>query len=143
MLVNGQTTWFSGSSLIIMAGLTALTIALVVLVPKITKAIPASLVAILVVFGIVLGFNIDTKTVKDTLNTIFPCALIMAGVGLTEGRVAEMSGIDALNKLTERYRKANKNLHLKHLSPDCRELLKNAQAIIDVNIMEDPEYHVA
>ncbi|MEJ6981820.1 SulP family inorganic anion transporter [Pedobacter sp. P351] len=364
-VVNGQTTWLSGSSLTIMAGLTALTIALVVSIPKITKAIPASLVAILVVFGIVLGFNIDTKTVKDiasvsggfppfhipivpfnfqTLTIIFPYALIMAAVGLTEGlltlnlvdeitgtrgrgnkeclaqgsanilngffsgmggcpmiaqtlvnlsagarsrlsgiiaaltiliiilvgapviellplaaltgvmimvaigtfewisfkiinkmpgadvvvcftvalitiwlhnlalavligviisalvfawesakrirarkytdeqgikhyeiygplffgsvsafnekfdvltdpkeviidfkesRVADMSGIDALNKLTERYRKANKNLHLKHLSPDCRELLKNARAIIDVNIMEDPEYPVA
>lgn len=73
--------------------------------PKITKVVPASLVAILVVFGIVLGFNINTKTVADiasisgslpqfhipkipfsleTLQIIFPYALIMAGVGLIE-----------------------------------------------------------
>lgn len=364
-VVNGQTTWLSGDSLFIMAGLTALTVAMVVFVPKITKAVPASLVAIIVVFGIVLGFNIDTKTVKDiasvsggfppfhipqvpfnfeTLSVIFPYALIMAGVGLTEGlltlnlvdeitatrgrgnkeclaqgsanilngffsgmggcpmiaqtlvnlsagarsrlsgiiaaltiliiiligapviellpmaaltgvmimvavgtfewislkiinkmpgtdvfvcfavalitiwlhnlalavligviisalvfawesakrirarkhtdengikhyeiygplffgsvsafnekfdvindpdeviidfrdcRVADMSGIDALNKLTQRYRKANKKLQLKHLSPDCKLLLKNAEDVIDVNILEDPEYHVA
>jgi SulP family sulfate permease len=34
-------------------------------------------------------------------------------------------------------------LHLKHLSADCRELLKNADSIIDVNVMEDPKYRVA
>lgn len=51
-----------------------------------------------------------------------------------------MSGIEALNKLTERYRLAGKTLHLKHLSNDCKELLINADAIIDVNILEDPTY---
>lgn len=364
-ITNGQETWLSGSPLYIMAGLVALTIAIVVLLPRITKAVPPSLVAIIVVFFIVLGFGIETKMVKDiasvsggfppfhipsvpfeweTLEIIFPYALIMAGVGLTEGlltlnlvdemtstrgngnrealaqgsanilngfffgmggcpmiaqtlvnlsagararlsgivasltilaiilfaaplielvpmaaltgvmimvavgtfewisfriidkmpkqdvfvgilvalitiwlhnlalavligviisalvfawesakrirarkytdeegvkhyeifgplffgsvtafnekfdvagdpevviidfkesRVSDMSGIDALNKLTERYDKAGKKLHLKHLSQDCRTLLKNADGIIDVNIMEDPAYHVA
>ncbi|MGB4400366.1 MAG: SulP family inorganic anion transporter [Daejeonella sp.] len=364
-ITNGQETWLTGSPLYIMAGLVALTIAIVVLLPRITKAVPPSLVAIIVVFFIVLGSGIDTKMVKDiasvsggfppfhipavpfeweTLAIIFPYALIMAGVGLTEGlltlnlvdeitstrgngnrealaqgganilngfffgmggcpmiaqtlvnlsagararlsgivasltilaiilfaaplielvpmaaltgvmimvavgtfewisfriinkmpkqdvfvgilvavitvwlhnlalavligviisalvfawesakrirarkytdetgakhyeifgplffgsvaafnekfdvngdpdevyidfkesRVSDMSGIDALNKLTERYHKAGKKLHLKHLSEDCRTLLKNAHGIIDVNIMEDPAYHVA
>jgi SulP family sulfate permease len=363
-VVNGQVTWLSGEPLIIMAGLVALTIGIVVLFPKLTKAIPPSLVAILVVFFIVLGFGIHTKMVKDiaavsgglppfhipqvpfnlnTLQVIFPYALIMAGVGLTEGlltlslvdemtatkgngnreciaqgsanilngfffgmggcpmiaqtlvnlsagsrarlsgiiaaltilliilvgapfiervpmaaltgvmmmvafgtfewmsfrvinkmprqdifvgvavalitiwlhnlalavlvgviisalvfawesakrvrakkyvdgngakhyeiygplffgsvaafnekfdvlndpkeviidfrdsRIADMSGIDALNKLTERYHNAGKKLHLKHLSQDCRLLLKNADAVIDVNILEDPTYLV-
>ncbi len=56
--------------------------------------------------------------------------------------MADNSGIEALNKLTERYRSAGKTLHLRHLSTDCRQLLKNADAIIDVNIMEDPTYKV-
>jgi len=364
-ITKGQEAWLSGSPLYIMAGLVALTIGIVVLLPRITKAVPPSLVAIIVVFFIVLGFGIETKMVKDiasvsggfppfhipsvpfeweTLEIIFPYALIMAGVGLTEGlltlnlvdemtstrgngnrealaqgsanilngfffgmggcpmiaqtlvnlsagararlsgivasltilaiilfaaplielvpmaaltgvmimvavgtfewisfriinkmpkqdvfvgilvalitiwlhnlalavligviisalvfawesakrirarkytdgegvkhyeifgplffgsvtafnekfdvagdpevviidfkesRVSDMSGIDALNKLTERYHKAGKKLHLKHLSQDCRALLKNADGIIDVNIMEDPAYHVA
>ena len=364
-VVDGKTTWLTGEPLLIMAGLVALTIALIIFLPRITKAIPPSLAAIMVIFFIVLGFNIDTKTVKDiasvsggfppfhipdipftldTLQVIFPYALIMAGVGLTEGlltlnlvdeitgtrgngnreclaqgganilngffygmggcpmiaqtlvnlsagarsrlsgiiasltilaiifwgapiieqvpmaaltgvmimvaigtfewmsfriinkmpkqdvfvgilvavitiwlhnlalavligviisalvfawesaarirarkytdeqgikhyeiygplffgsvatftekfdiqndppeviidfkdsRVADMSGIEALNKLTERYQKAGKKLHLKHLSPDCRLLLKNAEAVIEVNILEDPIYHVA
>lgn len=105
-VVNGQLTWLSGSPLYIMGGLVALTIAIVLVFPRITKAVPPSLVAIIVVFLIVLGFHIDTKTVRDiaavsggfppfhipqiplnlaTLQVIFPYALIMAGVGLTEG----------------------------------------------------------
>lgn len=364
-IVNGQQVWLSGQPLMIMGGLVALTIAIVVFLPRVTKVIPPSLAAIIVLFVLVLAFNIDTKTVKDiasvnggfppfhipgipinldTLQIILPYALIMAGVGLTEGlltlnlvdeitgtrgngnreclaqgganilngfffgmggcpmiaqtlvnlsagararlsgivaaltilliillgapiieqvpiaaltgvmimvavgtfewmslkiinkmpkqdifvgilvavitvwlhnlalavlvgviisalvfawdsatrirarkfvdadgikhyeiygplffgsvtnffekfdvlndpeeviidfkdsRVADMSGIDALNKLTERYSKSGKKLHLKHLSEDCRLLLQNASAVIDVNILEDPIYHVA
>lgn len=363
-MVNGHTTWLSGTPLLIMGSLVALTIAIVFVFPRITKAVPPSLVAIIVVFLIVLCFGIHTKTVKDiaavsggfppfhvpaipfnldTLKLIFPYALIMAGVGLTEGlltlnlvdemtatrgnsnrecvaqgtaniingfffgmggcpmiaqtlvnlsagararlsgiiaaltilliilfgapviervpmaaltgvmimvaigtfewasfriinkmpkqdvfvgilvalitvwlhnlalavligviisalvfawesakrirakkfidnngikhyeifgpiffgsvtafndkfdvqgdpqevvidfkdsRVADMSAIEALNKLTERYHKAGKKLHLKHLSADCLTLLKNADDVIDVNIMEDPGYRV-
>ncbi|RTQ46862.1 STAS domain-containing protein [Hymenobacter gummosus] len=58
-------------------------------------------------------------------------------------RVADMSGIDALHKLTERYQRLGKTLHLRHLSPDCRQLLHNAGALIEVNILEDPVYRVA
>ena len=363
--VNGEMVWLSGNPLYLMVALVALTIAIVILLPRLTKAVPSSLVAILVVFVVVLGFGLDTKTVKDiasvsggfppfhlpavpfnidTLEVIFPYALIMAGVGLTEGlltlnlvdeitetkgngnreslaqgaanllngfftgmggcpmiaqtlvnlsagararlsgivaaftilaiiligapvielvpiaalvgvmimvavgtfewisfriinkmprhdvfvgilvaaitvwlhnlalavligviisalvfawesakrirarkyldengikhyeifgplffgsvtaftekfeiatdpaevivdfkesRVADLSGIEALNKLTERYQKAGKILHLRHLSPDCRQLLKNAENIIEVNILEDPSYRVA
>lgn len=359
------TTWMSGPALWTMLGLVILTILIVILLPKITKAIPASLVAIIVVFLVVLGFGIDTKTVKDiasvsggfppfhipavpvsfdTLRVIFPYALVMAGVGLIESlltlnvvdeiagnkgrgnkecvaqgtanvvngfftgmggcamiaqsfvnlsagsrarlsgiiaavtilviilvgapfiekvpmaalvgvmimvaigtfewislrivnkmprhdifvgilvavitvwlhnlalavlagviisalvfawesakrirarkyvdsygvkhyeifgplffgsvttflekfdvqndpteivvdfkesRIADMSAIEALNKLTERYHKAGKVLHLRHLSEDCRTLLKNAGSVVDVNVIEDPSYKVA
>ncbi|MNG20287.1 hypothetical protein D3C85_1739280 [compost metagenome] len=54
-----------------------------------------------------------------------------------------MSAIDAVNKITERYAKINKKVHLRHLSADCRELLQNADQLIDVNILEDPTYKVA
>jgi SulP family sulfate permease len=363
--VQGTEIWLSGSALYIMLGLVALTIAIVVLLPKLTKAVPSSLVAIIVVFAIVAGLGIQTKTVSDiasvaggfppfhvpqiplnfeTFKIIFPYALIMASVGLTEGlltlnlvdeitntkgngnrecitqgganilngfffgmggcpmiaqtlvnlsagsrarlsgivaaltilliilygapiigqlpmaalvgvmimvaigtfewasfriinkmprhdifvgilvavitvllhnlalavligviisalvfawesakrirarkyideegvkhyeifgplffgsvtaftekfdvasdpdeviidfresRISDMSGIEALNKLTERYTNAGKKLHLRHLSSDCRLLLKNAEAVIDVNIIEDPNYRVA
>lgn len=364
-IAAGKETWLTGEPLLIMAGLVALTILLVIFLPKLTKAVPPSLIAIIVVFLVVLGFGIHTRTVSDiasvsggfppfhipqiplnlqTLKIIFPYSLIMAGVGLTEGlltlnlvdemtgtrgngnresiaqgtanilngfffgmggcpmiaqtlvnlsagararlsgivasltiliiilfgapiigklpmaaltgvmimvafgtfewtsfkifnkmpkqdvfvgilvaiitillhnlalavligviiaalvfawesakrirakkyiddngikhyeiygplffasvtafndkfdiandpqeviidftdsRVADMSGIEALNKLTERYKQAGKKIHLKHLSEDCRLLLKNASDVIEVNILEDPAYHVA
>jgi SulP family sulfate permease len=60
----------------------------------------------------------------------------------SESRVVDQSGIEALNKLTKRYLKAGKGIHLQHLSPDCKKLLDNADKIIDVNIIEDPNYKV-
>ena len=54
----------------------------------------------------------------------------------------DMSAIEALNSLTERYLKAGKKIHLRHLSTDCQDLLKNADKIIEVNIQEDPTYHI-
>ncbi len=64
-------------------------------------------------------------------------------IDFAESRVVDMSAIEALNKLTERYKNAGKHIHLKHLSPDCKALLKNAEEIIDVNVMEDPTYKLA
>ncbi len=63
-------------------------------------------------------------------------------IDFRESRVADMSAIEALHKLTARYEAAGKKVHLKHLSPDCRRLLKNADSVIDVNVLEDPEYKV-
>lgn len=64
-------------------------------------------------------------------------------IDFKESRINDMSAIDAVNKLTERYLKLGKVVHLRHLSADCRQLLKNADEIIDVNIIEDPTYKVA
>ncbi|RYJ41697.1 SulP family inorganic anion transporter [Flavobacterium beibuense] len=114
---NGE-SWLNGTPLYIMGGLVALTIGIVMIFPKITKAVPASLVAIMVVFGVVLLFNINTKTVEDiasveggfppfhipeipftleTLKIIFPYSLIMAAVGLTEGLLT-LNLVDEITK---------------------------------------------
>ncbi|TLP75416.1 SulP family inorganic anion transporter [Maribacter sp. ACAM166] len=63
-------------------------------------------------------------------------------IDFKESRVADMSGIEALNKITERYSKVGKKVHLRHLSKDCIRLLENAEEIIDVNVIEDPTYKV-
>ncbi len=63
-------------------------------------------------------------------------------IDFAESKIADMSAIEAVNKLTERYANAKKTVHLKHLSPDCRTLLHNANDLIDVNIIEDPTYNV-
>ncbi|MGD8484889.1 MAG: SulP family inorganic anion transporter [Thioalkalispiraceae bacterium] len=58
-------------------------------------------------------------------------------------RVADHSAIEAIDNLAEKYIKAGKTLHLRHLSPECRQLLKKAGNLVEVNVMEDPRYHVA
>ena len=63
-------------------------------------------------------------------------------IDFKESKITDMSAIDAVNKITERYAKVNKTVHLRHLSADCRTLLKNADSEIDVNILEDLTYKV-
>lgn len=117
-VVDGHLVWLSGSNLYTMVGLVALTIIIVLGFPRITKAVPSSLVAIIVVGFIVFFFKIDTKTVKDiasvsgglppfhipqvpltfeTLQIIFPYGLVMGGVGLTEGLLT----LNVVDEITE------------------------------------------
>ena len=84
-------------------------------------------------FGSVSTFNEKFDLTEDPAEVI---------IDFAESRVVDMSAIEALNKLTERYHKLGKKVHLKHLSPDCQKLLKNAEEIIDVNVLEDPTYHL-
>ena len=84
-------------------------------------------------FGSVTVFNEKFDVLND------PDEII---IDFKESRVVDMSAIEALNKITERYLKVGKKVHLKHLSPDCRTLLKNADKIIDVNVLEDPTYYL-
>lgn len=123
--VNGAVTWLQGSALYVMGGLTAFTIAIVYFFPKLTKVVPASLVAIIIVFAVVLGFDINTKTVADianvsgnlpsfhipeipfsleTLKIIFPYAMIMAGVGLIESLLT----LSMVDEITDSKGSANK-----------------------------------
>jgi len=85
-------------------------------------------------FGSVAAFNEKFDVLGDPSEVI---------VDFAECRVADMSAIEALHRLTERYAKQGKSVHLRHLSADCSQLLKNAEAIIEVNVLEDPTYKVA
>ena len=101
----GDGTWLHGGELGVFVGLTLLSMAIIAFLPKLTKKVPAGLTAILVVFGVVAGLGLDTKTVGDlasiqggfppfhipdvplnlsTLKVIAPYAVIVAGVGLIE-----------------------------------------------------------
>ncbi|MEP3655347.1 MAG: SulP family inorganic anion transporter [Litorimonas sp.] len=98
-------TWLTGAPLVMMLGLVALTMVLIWMTPKVTKALPAPLVGIGVVTAIVIAFKIDVPTVStladiegglpkfhipsvpfdlETLKIIFPYALILAAIGLIE-----------------------------------------------------------
>lgn len=58
-------------------------------------------------------------------------------------RVYDQSGLEAINWLAEKYQGQGKRLHLTHLSPECRKLLDNAGDLVEINVSEDPQYHVA
>ncbi len=117
--------WLTGTPMYILLGLVALTMLIIYGLPKLTKVIPASLAAILVVFGIVALFGIDTKTVGDlasikggfppfhipnlpfswdTLTIIAPFAFIVAGVGLIESLLT----LNIVDELTETRGQGNK-----------------------------------
>lgn len=57
--------------------------------------------------------------------------------------VYDQSGMEAINSLAEKYQAAGKRLHLTHLSLECRSLLDQAGDLVEINLSEDPQYHVA
>jgi SulP family sulfate permease len=84
-------------------------------------------------FGSVSVFNEKFDVTNDPMEVV---------IDFEESRVVDMSAIEALNGLTERYAAQGKRIRLRHLSADCLKLLSNAEKIIDVNVMEDPRYKV-
>lgn len=118
MGADGISTWMTGVPMILMVGLVGLTMLIIWGLPKLTKAIPSSLMAILVISAIVIGFGIDTRTVGDiasikggfppfhipaipftleSLQVVFPYALIIAGVGLIESLLT----LNLIDEITE------------------------------------------
>ena len=101
----GESVWITGNTLIYSIGFVVLTMSVIWLLPKITKALPATLVAILLTTILVITFKIDIPSVGDlasvkgglpnflipnvplsfeTLKIIFPYAFILAAIGLIE-----------------------------------------------------------
>jgi SulP family sulfate permease len=85
-------------------------------------------------FGSVTSFLERFDPQQDNADVIIDCA---------RSRVADHSGLEAIDSLAERYENAGKTLHLVHLSAECRKLLKKAGSLVEVNVIEDPTYFVA
>jgi len=64
-------------------------------------------------------------------------------IDFQHARVSDHSAIEAIDNLADRYLVQGKQLHLRHLSPECRSLLKRAGNLVEVNVIEDPVYYVA
>ncbi len=85
-------------------------------------------------FGSTLDFSEQFTPADDNDDVI---------VDFANARVYDHSGLEAIDALAVRYVKAGKTLHLRHLSPECRLLLKQAGDMVEANVMEDPKYSVA
>ena len=64
-------------------------------------------------------------------------------IDFRHAKVMDHSAVEAIDLLAERYRKLDKRLHLRHLSPDCLEVLTNAKDMVELDLAEDPHYHIA
>ncbi len=117
--------WMTGNDLYLMLGLVALTMAIIHFLPRLTKAIPSSLAAIIIVSGIVIAFGLDTKVVGDvasiaggfpsfhipsvpfnfeTLSIILPYSIILAAIGLIESLLT----LQLIDEMTETRGKGNR-----------------------------------
>ena len=85
-------------------------------------------------FGCVELFNSKFDVANDPKEII---------IDFKESRIMDQSAIECINKLSEKYIKNSKSVHLRHLSKDCIKLIKRADKICDVNLLEDPDYFVA
>jgi SulP family sulfate permease len=64
-------------------------------------------------------------------------------VEFKNSRVADHSAIEAIDTLAERYLSRGKTMHLRHLSHECTLLLTKAGSLVEINVIEDPDYHIA
>jgi sulfate permease, SulP family len=64
-------------------------------------------------------------------------------IDFKNAKVVDHSAIEAIDALAAKYTAEGKTLHLKHLSADCLEILDNAKGMVEVNVLEDPNYHIA
>ncbi|WMJ72864.1 SulP family inorganic anion transporter [Cytophagaceae bacterium ABcell3] len=122
---DGTMEWLTGTPLYMMICLAIVTMAIIFFLPKLTKAVPASLVAILSVSVVVIFGGIETKTVGDiasisggfpefhipmvpfnweTLTIVFPFSLVMALVGLIESLLT----LTVVDEMTETRGNGNK-----------------------------------
>lgn len=121
----GIMQWLQGPQLYLMLGLVLLTMAIIHFLPKLTRAIPSSLAAIVVVTAIAHGLNLDTRMVGDLASVagglpqfhipmvslsleniliILPYSVILAAIGLIESLMT----MTLVDELTETRGRGNK-----------------------------------
>ncbi len=131
---DGSLSWLTGSDLFTMLGLVALTMAIIQFLPKLTKAVPSSLAAIVVVTLLVTLLDLPTRTVVDflasmtgdveasiaaglpsfsipmvplnweTLSIIAPYSFILAAIGLIESLLT----LRLIDEMTQTHGQSNK-----------------------------------
>ena len=88
-------------------------------------------------FGSITTFNekFDVKNDPDSVEIDF-----------VESRISDHSALEAIFNIVEKYETAGKQIHLKHLSEECKELLYKSNPKFKEVIVEDiddPRYHLA
>ena len=84
-------------------------------------------------FGSVTSFNEQFDVENDPADVI---------IDFKKARVMDSSGAEAIDGITDKYKKAGKKLTLRHLSEDCKRMLKTAGPFCAYE-EDDPTYKVA
>jgi len=90
-----------------------------------------------VFFGSELHFKYLFDLQNDPQNVV---------IDFNESRVWDPSDIDAIDELADKFKEQGKKLHIRyirHISPECRELVTKAREYVQMNLNEDPRYHIA
>ena len=88
-------------------------------------------------FGSITTFN-EKFDVKNDPNSV--------EIDFVESRISDHSALEAIFNIVEKYETAGKQIHLKHLSEECKELLYKSNSKFKEVIVEDiddPRYHLA
>jgi SulP family sulfate permease len=64
-------------------------------------------------------------------------------IDFENSRVCDHSALEAVNNIAERYAQVGKKLHLLNLSRECSRLLRKAENIVEVSVIENLEWHIA
>ena len=64
-------------------------------------------------------------------------------IDFKQSRVYDHSGIDAIQNVTDRYKKVDKKLHLLNLDKECELLLQQADNIVEISVIDSPDWHLA
>lgn len=64
-------------------------------------------------------------------------------IDFIDSRVVDHSGLEVIDAVASKYESAGKRVHLRHLSPDCQKLLDKAGNMVEVSVLEDPDYEIA
>ena len=65
-------------------------------------------------------------------------------IDFKDARICDFSSLEMLSSVTERYKKAGKRIRLRHLSPECQKLFKDAGSLVEIEVADDdPQYRLA
>jgi len=84
-------------------------------------------------FGSVSAFNEQFDVKNDPQNII---------LDFKNTRVLDISGVEAIDAIGKKYQEENKNIKIRHLSKECKAIMKNAGRFCTYE-EDDPNYKVA
>jgi SulP family sulfate permease len=83
-------------------------------------------------FGSTTSFN-EQFDIKHDPNSVV--------LDFKDAKVMDISGVEAIDNITKKYQEAGKSLKIRHLSSDCRKLLKKAGPFCTYE-EDDPDYKI-